>query len=148
MRYFVADNGVARGPYTPKELRALRISPSTKVWNSTMKEWTPAQWVPELAPIARTNVRNYGSQRALPPFSKGRAVCALLGLVPMGILAFVFHGGAQNAYRAGYYSVALRKARLANTFCNIGYIVFCVSIIIILVYLLLLFIILIAFNVH
>ena len=135
MRYFVADRGKARGPYTPDELQALGITSSTMVWNSTMAEWTAARWVPELAAIIRTSERDGNAQRQLPAFSPGKAVCACLGLLPMGILAFVFNGGAQNAYRFGNYAVAYRKARLAHFFCKIGYTFFWVSLIVVLAYL-------------
>lgn len=130
MKYYVADKGKARGPYSPEELRSLGITPSTMVWNNTLKEWTAVRSVPELATIARDRVPAKKPTREMPRFSKGKAVCALFGLLPMGILAFVFHGGAENAYRAGNYAAAYRKARLAHTFTKIGFTIFWISLII------------------
>lgn len=49
MNYYLAVNGKPEGPMSVDELRSRGITPQSLVWNETMKDWTPAGQVPEIA---------------------------------------------------------------------------------------------------
>ncbi len=47
MKYWIIDNGVTTGPFTPDELRARRLSEQTPVWRSGLPDWTYLGNLPE-----------------------------------------------------------------------------------------------------
>ena len=138
-------NGQPVGPFEPNELLAQGLTGSTKVWNETMPNWTPASDVPELASLLNeppsypaypsfpsTEVTHYvqNSYGEIPPrpeVSKGKSILGLFGVTPLGVLGLVFGGIANKKYDEGDYEGAERNARLARNFGRLGFIFFFVT---------------------
>jgi len=51
MEYFIFRDGKQTGPISLEKLYEENIDGDTLVWNTSMKEWTKASEVPELAPV-------------------------------------------------------------------------------------------------
>lgn len=63
MKYYLADNGMSTGPYTPQELMARGLHAGSLVWNAAMSDWKRAGDVPDLA--SWLNIGH--AQTGLPP---------------------------------------------------------------------------------
>ena len=48
MKYYIAENGQAVGPFEPNELMARGLTVNSLVWGEGMPSWTSASQVPEL----------------------------------------------------------------------------------------------------
>ena len=51
MKYYIAENGQAVGPFEPNELLARGLTVNSLVWGEGMPSWTSASQVPELMAI-------------------------------------------------------------------------------------------------
>lgn len=51
MEYWIIDNGVPLGPFTPDQLASRRISPHTKVWRAGLTDWVEAGALEELESV-------------------------------------------------------------------------------------------------
>lgn len=51
MKYYIAENGQAVGPFEPSELLARGLTVNSLVWGEGMPSWTSASQVPELMAI-------------------------------------------------------------------------------------------------
>jgi hypothetical protein len=135
MGYYIANQGVQRGPIELADLPNHGLRPDSMIWTEGMPDWHPAAAVPEVAkliapppPISAPSLITYQT----PPIgqSNGLAVASLVlgiiavpfschplfGLVP-GILAIVFGFAARANIRKGETSVGGGMA-LAGIICG------------------------------
>jgi hypothetical protein len=121
MGYYIANQGVQRGPIELHDLPRQGLRADSMVWTEGMSDWQPAAAVPEVArllpqilpaPIAHPPTIAY--QTPTPGQSNGMAVASLvlgiiavpfschplLGILP-GILAIVFGFSARANIRRG-----------------------------------------------
>ena len=61
VNYYIISNGRSEGPYTLEGLRALGISPDTKIWFTGQEDWVDAGSVPQLASLFNDDDSAFGT---------------------------------------------------------------------------------------
>ncbi|MBO4995892.1 MAG: CD225/dispanin family protein [Muribaculaceae bacterium] len=152
MKYFIANNGQHEGPYSIDELRTRNVTPSTLVWNDSMKDWTPAGEVAELAALlfggaqdpatlpngaythcnTPNNVGTVNNEVCPKTWLVESILATLFCCLPLGIVGIVKASQVESRFHSGDYAGAQESSREAGKWTKLSAII---GIVVLLLYL-------------
>ncbi len=124
MKYYVARNGQATGPFTTEELVNMDIKPDTLVWNDTMTEWKAASDIQELRQKLSLvpPLPEESSTHICPNTYLAQAIlCTIFCCLPFGIVAIVKASAVTSRFDLGDYAGAEEMSRSAKNWVTAAF---------------------------
>ena len=120
MQYWALINNVKVGPLYFDQLCAIGVKRATLVWREGLRQWMPADRVPELMQLFPQHVSRL--VQCPPTYLAWAVVLTLLCCLPAGIVAIVYSSNVESKYAQGDLAGAQRASQNAQIWCILSFV--------------------------
>lgn len=137
MKYYIAVNKQAQGPYEINELKQHGVTPDTMLWHEGMTSWVAARDIPEVkAALFQNSTPPIADEQQKPKTWLVESIlCTVFCCQIFGIIAIVMSALAESTWGRKDYAEAKNKSKQARTWVLVSFITGLVGVFFYIIYL-------------